>query len=78
MVILENWFFSTKGYVIEPIIKVVEMFKRHKHAIANSLSHPDSNAYAERMNRSIQELKVVARGFQEYPEFQNSHFIPLW
>jgi len=70
MVILENWFFSTKGYAIEPIIKVVEMFKRHKHAIANSLSHPDSNAYAERMNGSIQELKVVARGFRNIQNFR--------
>jgi hypothetical protein len=70
LLILEKWFFSTKSYDINPVTKVVEMFKRHKQAIANALSNPDSNAYAERMNGSIQELKVVARGFRNIHNFR--------
>jgi transposase len=46
------------------------MFKRHKQTIANALSNPDSNAYAERMNGSIQELKFVARGFRNIHNFR--------
>ena len=46
------------------------MFERHSIGIANALCHDDSNAYAERMNGSIQELKTIAKGFKNIADFR--------
>jgi transposase len=48
------------------------MFERHKIAIANSLCHKQSNAFAERMNGSIQELKCIAKGFRNTDNFRTA------
>ena len=67
---LSNWFSSLKDYTLKPLIAVKEIFERHRIAIANSLCHTQSNAYAERMNGSIQELKCIAKGFRNRDNFR--------
>ena len=69
---LSNWFNSLISYTIKPLIAVKEMFERHSTAIANSLCHPHSNAFAERMNGSIQELKTIAKGFKKVENFRTA------
>jgi len=44
---------------------VAEILKKDKYVIANSFSHPDNNACTERMNRSIQDIKVIVRGLMD-------------
>lgn len=69
---LQNWFHSIRNFTIRPLIAVKEMFERHKKAVINSLCHGDSNAYAERMNGSIQELKTIAKGFRNVANFRTA------
>lgn len=68
--LLDNWYKSIEKITIKPVIKVVEMFRRHSIAIVNSLCHSNSNAYAERMNGAIQELKTIGRGFRSTDNFR--------
>jgi transposase len=70
--ILSNWFNSLKDFTIKPLIAVKEMFQRHPIAIANSLCHTDSNAFAERMNGGIQELKTIAKGLSKIENFRTA------
>jgi transposase len=70
--ILSNWFNSLKDFTIKPLKAVKEMFQRHSRAIANSLCHKDSNAFAERMNGGIQELKTIAKGFKKIENFRTA------
>ena len=69
---LQNWFNSIRDFTIKPLIAVKEMFERHRKAVTNSLCHSDSNAYAERMNGSIQELKTIAKGFRNVENFRTA------
>ena len=69
---LQNWFNSIRDFTIKPLIAVKEMFERHRKAVTNSLCHSDSNAYAERMNGSIQELKTIAKGFRNVENFRSA------
>ena len=46
------------------------MFERHRIAITNSLCHTQGNAFAERMNGNIQELKCIAKGFRNTNNFR--------
>ena len=68
--LLNNWFNSLRDFLIKPLIAVRDMFLRHRIAIANALCHHQSNAYAERMNESIQELKTIAKGFRTTENFR--------
>lgn len=69
-ILLANWFNALKNYTIKPLIAVKEMFERHRVAIANALCHPESNAFAERTNGTIQELKTIAKGFRNVENFR--------
>lgn len=67
---LSNWLNELRGSTIKPLIFVRDMFERHRVAIANSLCHSHSNAFAERMNGSIQEIKTIAKGFRNVENFR--------
>lgn len=69
-IILGNWFNELKNYTIKPLTAVKEMFERHRVAIASALCHAESNAYAERTNGTIQELKTIAKGFRNVENFR--------
>lgn len=71
-IMLSNWFNSLKDYTLKPLLFVKNMFERHQIAIANSLCHKQSNAFAERMNGSIQELKCIAKGFRNTDNFRTA------
>jgi hypothetical protein len=70
--ILSNWFNSLREFTIAPLLAIKEMFYKHQIAIANSLCHTQSNAFAERMNGSIQELKTIAKGFRTIQNFRTA------
>ena len=72
LTMLQNWFYSLRDYIIKPLVDVKQMFQRHEIAIANSLCHAQSNAYAERMNGSIQELKTIAKGFRNVNNYRTA------
>lgn len=55
---------------ISEINKIVEMFDRHQSGIINAIQTGASNARAERINGSIQELKTIGRGYRNAQNFR--------
>jgi transposase len=55
---------------IKEINEVIEMFDRHEEGILNALTTGANNAKAERLNGSIQELKMVGRGYRNTENFR--------
>ena len=49
---------------IKEINEVVQTFDRHEKGIINAIITGASNARAERLNGSIQELKTIGRGYR--------------
>jgi transposase len=54
---------------IKEINEVIETFDRHKKGIINAITTGASNARAERLNGSIQELKTIGRGYRNTENF---------
>ena len=57
---------------IAEITKVVEMFDRHQNGIVNAIQTGATNARAERINGSIQELKTIGRGYRNTQNFRTA------
>jgi len=55
---------------IKEITEVVETFDRHLMGIINAIETGASNARAERLNGSIQELKTIGRGYRKTENFR--------
>ncbi len=55
---------------ISEVNKIVEMFDRHQSGIINAIQTGATNARAERINGSIQELKTVGRGYRNTQNFR--------
>ena len=55
---------------IPEINQVVEMFDRHKKGIVNAILTGASNARAERLNSSIEEIKRIGRGYRKFENFR--------
>ncbi|CDN30632.1 hypothetical protein BN938_0527 [Mucinivorans hirudinis] len=57
---------------IPEINQVVEMFDRHKKGIVNAILTGASNARAERLNSSIEEIKRIGRGYRKFENFRTA------
>ena len=60
---LNNWVKEAWESEIEPIREFVNMLKRHWYGIKTYFKKVATNAFAERVNLKIQEIKRIAKGF---------------
>jgi transposase len=70
--LLMNWMWDAKHKTIAEVNKVVEMFDRHFDGVCRSLLSSASNAFAERVNGKIQELKMSAKGYRNFENFRSA------
>lgn len=70
--LLLRWMRDAKHKAIEEVIKVVDMFDRHFDGVSRALLSKTSNAFAERINGKIQELKLSARGYRVFENFRSA------
>lgn len=68
--LFDNWCEHAEKSEIEPIIKVVEMFQRHRQGIINAIELNKNNGMAERLNGKIQESKTSAKGYRKFENFR--------
>lgn len=66
------WVSEAQRSALKPVLKVAEMFTKHRQGILNALSFQKSNAMAERLNGKIQELKTVGRGYRKFINFRSA------
>ncbi len=66
------WLESVKKESVKEVTKVAEMFERHYESVCNALCHEQSNGKAERINRKIQEIKTVSRGYRKFENFRSA------
>lgn len=64
------WRMDARRTNIKEINEVLEMFDRHQNGIGNAIETGATNARAERLNSSIQELKTIARGYRNDDNFR--------
>lgn len=69
-ILFSRWCNDALKSMINPIIKVAEMFKRHTVGIVNAMALNKSNAMAERLNGKIQEIKLNAKGYRTFENFR--------
>lgn len=67
-----NWVSDVKKSAIPEMVKVANMFEKHKTGIVNSMILGKNNGMAERLNGKIQELKVSARGYRSFENFKSA------
>jgi len=66
---LKNWMKLAKDSDLEPLQKFVNMLKSHWYGIKTYFTKRRTNAYAERVNLKIQEIKRTARGYGNINNF---------
>lgn len=71
-ILFMRWKQDANNSQIKEIMDVVKMFDRHMQGIINAIECGATNARAERINGSIQELKTMGRGYKNIPNFINS------
>lgn len=64
------WRMDAQRTNIKEINEVVKMFDRHQNGIINAIETGATNARAERLNSSIQEIKTIARGYRNDDNFR--------
>lgn len=64
------WRMDAQRTNIKEINQVIEMFDRHQNGIINAIETGATNARAERLNSSIQEIKIIARGYRNDENFR--------
>lgn len=64
------WRMDALNATIKEITEVVEMFDRHQAGIINAIETGANNARAERINGSIQEIKMRGRGYAKPENFR--------
>jgi transposase len=60
---LNNWMKQAWDSGLEPIMNFVNMLKRHWYGIKTYFKKVATNAFAERVNLKIQEIKRIAKGY---------------
>jgi transposase len=70
LAIYSFWRLDAQRANIKEMNEVVEMFDRHQNGIVNAIETGASNARAERLNSSIQEIKTIARGYRNDDNFR--------
>lgn len=66
---LNNWMKEAWKSGLEPIRGFVNMLKRHWYGIKTYFKRVVTNAYAERVNLKIQEIKRIAKGYRNTHNF---------
>lgn len=66
------WRMDAQRANIKEVNEVVEMFDRHQNGIVNAIETGSTNARAERLNSSIQEIKTIARGYRNDENFRTA------
>lgn len=66
------WRMDAKRVNIPEVNQVIEMFDRHQSGIVNAIQTGATNARAERLNGSIQELKTIGRGYRTFANFRTA------
>lgn len=61
---LREWMREAKKSKLDPILKFVAMLERHWYGIKSYFKRLSTNAYAERVNLKIQEIKRSAKGYR--------------
>lgn len=65
-----NWVESIKKIENAPLLKVAKTFENHLQGLLDYTKHRVSNAMAECINMSIQQVKCKARGFKSAKAFR--------
>lgn len=68
----EAWFRWAVRCQLEPMKRVARTLKRHWDQIENYFRHRITNAVAEAMNTTIQQVKRRSRGFRNRERFRNA------
>jgi transposase len=68
---LQQWMHLAANSAIKPIERVVETLNRNWKGVAAYFTHLATNAIAERVNLKIQEIKRIAKGYRNIPNFIN-------
>ncbi|MEM0940121.1 MAG: transposase, partial [Bacteroidota bacterium] len=71
-VLLYQWIRNAQRCGIGHLIKVADMFYWHRQGILNAMTYNKSNTMAERINGRLQEIKMTARGYRSFQNFQNA------
>lgn len=67
-----KWVKSIEAIKNVPLLKVVKTFKNHLQGLLDYTKHRVSNAMAECMNMTIQQVKSKARGFKSAKAFRSA------
>lgn len=65
-----RWSIDAKKCQLSPVVKVAEMFDRHKIGIINAMNLSKNNSMADRLNGKIQEIKLCGRGYRTFENFK--------
>jgi len=68
----ENWYHEIQTRTLSRMKKVARTLAANLHGLLNAVKWRLTNAYAESVNASIQEVKTVARGFRTFESFRIS------
>ena len=74
---LRSWMKLAKRSKLEPILKFVAMLNKHWYGIKSYFKRLATNAYAERVNLKIQEIKRIAKGFGNPHNFMTMIYFHL-
>lgn len=66
---LRAWMKQARRSKLKPIVKFVEMLDKHWYGVKSYFKRLATNAYAERVNLKIQEIKRSARGYRNLHNF---------
>ena len=67
-----DWFDKVNELDNKPLIKVAKTFQNHIEQLVTYAKHKVSNAMAECVNTTIQQIKINARGFRSPKAFANA------
>jgi len=76
-----NWVKSIETIENAPLLKVAKTFQNHLQGLIDYTKHQVSNAMAECVNMTIQQIKSKARGFKSAKAFRTAilfHLGDLW
>jgi len=66
---LNDWIRHVKDSGLKPMINFVNMLYRHWYGIKTCFKYLATNAFAERVNLSIQDIKRIAKGYRNEQNF---------
>lgn len=70
VIYFNDWLKDVTNSGLKYMIKIAEMFDRHRIGIINYVEHTITNSLAENLNGKIQLLKFISRGFKSYNNFR--------